>query len=146
MVKKARWTRQRNGAGSGGSGMSTPRKFTAPMPGIEDVFYLGDSKKRGQVRRHSEFPGNTRGDLLMEAVFHCLEGHVGRHGAYDHEAGLSGPELLYTWTLLGPRRQTTRRATRTTTSCRSGQSRRTGSTSSTLRAASSRGSVSGSKK
>ena len=45
MGKKARRTRQRSTAGSGGSGAATPKKFTAPTPGLEDVsFTLGTVK------------------------------------------------------------------------------------------------------
>ena len=45
MGKKARQTRQRNTARSGGSSAAIPKKFTAPTPGLEDVpFTWGTTK------------------------------------------------------------------------------------------------------
>ena len=45
MGKRVRRTRQRNAAGSGGSGAATPKKFTAPTPGLEDVFFTWGTAK-----------------------------------------------------------------------------------------------------
>ena len=45
MGKKARRTRQRNTAGSGGSSAATPKKFTAPTPGFEDVIFTWGTVK-----------------------------------------------------------------------------------------------------
>ena len=39
MGKKAKRARQRNAAGSGGSGAATTKKFTAPTSGLEDVYF-----------------------------------------------------------------------------------------------------------
>ena len=45
MGKKARRTRQRSTAGSGGSGAATPKKFTAPTSGLEDVYFTWGTAK-----------------------------------------------------------------------------------------------------
>ena len=45
MGKRVRRTRQRNAAGSGGSGAATPKKFTAPTPGLEDVIFSWGTAK-----------------------------------------------------------------------------------------------------
>ena len=45
MGKKVRRTRQRTTAGSGGSGAATPKKFTAPTPGLEYVFFTWGTAK-----------------------------------------------------------------------------------------------------
>ena len=43
--KKARRTRQRSTAGSGGSGAATPKKFTAPTSGLENVYFTWGTAK-----------------------------------------------------------------------------------------------------
>ena len=53
MGKKAKRARQRSAAGSGGSGAATPKKFTAPTSGLEDVYFTWgtakDAAKQGLV-------------------------------------------------------------------------------------------------
>ena len=45
MGKKTKRTRQRNAAGSGGSGAATPKKFTTPKLELEYVYFtLGTTK------------------------------------------------------------------------------------------------------
>ena len=45
MGKKAKRARQRSAAGSGGSGAATPKKFTAPTSGLEDVYFTWGTAK-----------------------------------------------------------------------------------------------------
>ena len=45
MGKKAKRARQRNAAGSGGSGAATTKKFTAPTSGLEDVYFTWGTAK-----------------------------------------------------------------------------------------------------
>ena len=45
MGKKLYRTRQQNGTKSGGSGGATLKKFTAPTPGLEDVFFTWGTAK-----------------------------------------------------------------------------------------------------
>ena len=46
MGKRTKRTRQRNAARSGGgSGAATPKKFTAPTSGLEDVYFTWGTAK-----------------------------------------------------------------------------------------------------
>ena len=45
MGKRTKRARQRNAAGSGGSGAATTKKFTAPTSGLEDVFFTWGTAK-----------------------------------------------------------------------------------------------------
>ena len=79
MGKKGKKGQRRSG-GSGGSGAASPRKFTAPTPGLEDVIFTW---------------GTAKDAARFEETVNSLARHVGTQGwKYSSVASKAMSQLL----------------------------------------------------
>ena len=92
MCKKVRRTRPRSTAGSGGSGAATPKKFTAPTPGLEDVFFTWGTAK--DAAKFEDTVSQLVRYPAVEVFLSGLEGRVSDCSARDHGTETSDPEVL----------------------------------------------------
>ena len=96
MAKKNRRTRQQNSTKPGAAGGITPKKFTAPTSGLEDLYVTwGTPKDAAKFKDMVSLLAKNVGKYTAVAkLFCCFEGHAGHWNTPDRRVRPTGSRVL----------------------------------------------------
>jgi hypothetical protein len=94
MIGKKGKKNQRRSGGSGGSNAATPKKFTAPTLGLEDVIFTWGTAKDATRFKEMDKSGEARWNAGLEALFRGFKSHVSARPARDRGTGSSSQRIL----------------------------------------------------